>query len=113
MSQVELTQVNKFGRQIAELEAKRDLAVLEDALVVTKAAGRKRQAEEKAAAFEKASSPEEYEGLVANLAPIVSAEDKNVLREARQNFRKNHRTVEDGQVEVETLNAPATQGEVG
>ncbi len=109
MSQVELTQVDKFGRQIAELEAKRDLAVLEDALIASKAEGRARQAEEKAAAFKKASSPEEYEELIANLAPIASAEDKIALREARQNFRENHRTVEDGQVEVETLNASATQ----
>ncbi len=108
-----MSSVNKIDAEIAELEAKRDLAVLEDALVVTKAAGRKRQAEEKAAAFKKASSPEEYETLVANLAPIASIEDKIALREARQNFRENHRTVADGQVEVETLNAPVTQPGIG
>ncbi len=105
--------VETVDAQIAELEAKRGLAMLEDALIASKAEGRKRQAKEKAAAFKKASSPEEYETLVANLAPIASAEDKIALREARQNFRENHRTVADGQVEVETLNAPATQGEIG
>ena len=110
---VELTSTEKISREIAELEAKRGLAVLEDALVKTKAEGRTRQAEEKVAAFAKASSPEEYEELIANLAPIASAEDKIALREARQNFRENHRTVADGQVEVETLNASAAQGEVG
>ena len=109
MSHVELTQVDKIGRQITELEAKRDLAVLEDGLIALKAEGRARQAEEKIAAFEQASSPEEYEKLIANLAPIASAEDKIALREARQNFRENHRTVADGQVEVETLNASVTQ----
>ncbi len=98
--------VETVDAQIAELEAKRNLAVLEDALIASKAEGRARQAEEKAAAFKKASSPEEYEELVADLAPIASVEDKIALREVRQNFRENHRTVEDGQVEVETLNAP-------
>ncbi len=83
MSHVELTQIDKISHQIAELEAKKDLAVLEDEIVVKKADG------------------------------TVTVEDKVALREARQNFRENHRTVADGQVEVETLNAPATQGEVG
>ena len=78
-----MSQVDKIDAEVAELKARRGLAVLEDEIVVKKADG------------------------------TATAEDKVALREARQNFRKNHRTVKDGQVEVETLNAPATQGEVG
>ena len=78
-----MNQVDKIDAAIAELEAKKDLAVLEDEIVVKKADG------------------------------TVTVEDKVALREARQNFRENHRTVADGQVEVETLNAPATPEEVG
>ena len=78
-----MSQVDKIDAEVAELKARRGLAVLEDEIVVKKADG------------------------------TVTAEDKMALRKARQNFRENHRTVTDGQVEVETLNAHATQGEVG
>ena len=103
MSHVELTQVQKISRGMAEMEAQMDLAVLEDKIVVTKAAGRKRLAKEKAVAFKKASSPEEYETLVANLAPIASVEEKTALRKARKDFRKNHRTLTSGDVEVDII----------
>ena len=78
-----MSQVDKIDAEVAELKARRGLAVLEDEIVVKKADG------------------------------TVTVEDKVALRKARQNFRENHRRVADGQVEVETLNAPATQGEVG
>ena len=78
-----MNQVDTINAGIAELEAKRDLAVLEDEIVVKKADG------------------------------TVTYKDKLMLREARFNFRKNHRIAKEGQVEVEALNAPATQGEVG
>ena len=113
MSRVELTQVDKISRQIAELDVKRGLAALEDALIASKAEGRARQAEEKAAAFKKASSPEEYEKLIANLAPIASTEDKIALREARQNFRENHRTSDGPGASPDAIGAKASQGEVG
>ena len=61
MSQVELTQVDKFNRQITELESERELAELQDEFVAKK------------------------------LARKATAADRLALHEARQEHRLHHR----------------------
>ncbi len=73
----------KIAAEIAELEAKMELAVLEDALIEAKADG------------------------------SVTREQKVELREARQYYRENIRTPGPSSVEVGNINADATQPEAG
>ncbi len=86
-----MSQLERLERQEAAIKEEKKLAVLEDAFVASKEVGFARVAEEKADAFDNAESVDEYESLVRQIAPPVSSEEKLTLREARQDYRLNHR----------------------
>ena len=86
-----MSQLERLERREAAIKEEKKLAKLEDAFGAKKQAGFARIAEEKADAFKAAKSSDEYESLVRQIAPPVTDEEKRSLREARQDFRVNHR----------------------
>ncbi len=91
-----MSRLESIERQEAALKADKKLARIEAAFVVKKEAGNARVAEEKAVAFKAAKSADEYESLVAQIAPAVSTKEKLKLREYRQDFRDNVRMPKTG-----------------
>ncbi len=77
-------QPTKVERQTAELE----LSTAEEVYHLAKLKGLDRIAKERASAFAKASSWEEYHQAIEKIAPAVSAATSDKLR----NLRYNHRT---------------------
>ncbi len=86
-----MSQLERLERQEAAIKEEKKLAVLEDAFVASKLVGLARVAEETAAAFLAAKASDEYESLVRQIAPPVTNDEKLTLREARQDYRDNHR----------------------
>ncbi len=107
-----MSRLKRLERQEASIREEKKLARLEDTFVAKKEAGLARRADEKADAFKAAKSAEEYEALVAQIEPANTAEEKRVLRTARQEWRLNHRVSKSNAAQPATIGVTAAPEEV-
>ncbi len=107
-----MSQLERLERQEAAIKQEKILAVLEDEFVASKEVGLARVAEEKAAAFDAAQSSDEYESLVQQIEPANTDEEKRSLREARQDYRLNHRKPAKDGAQPATIGVTAAPEEV-
>ncbi len=107
-----MSRLKRLEAQEASIREEKKLARLEDAFVAKKNEGNARRADEKADAFKAAKSAEEYESLVAQIAPANTDEEKRALRIAREDWRLNHRVPAENGAQPETIGASTTVEEV-